>query len=406
MTMDRETFYREARHDLAGPLHGIRVLDVTKVWSGPVATAILADLGADVIRVEMPGNREGLLPPDIPGTGLSWFRQSLQRNKRSVSLDLRRPGAARVFMALVATADVLVENYRPGTLDEWGVGYQGCRKAKPDLVFVSISGYGQYGPASQRPGYDPATQAAAGWMALNGGDSPRRAPTFLANDIAGLHATIGTLAALRHRDVTGEGQHVDVAMLDALLAASDGYLTLAAAGDPPQPWGNQTDSVVPANCYRCSDGYVYLAVALNKHWRTLTELMGRPELGRAEGYATNDARRVNREQVDALVAEWLADRTAEQAQTLLDQHGLVAQRVRSLAEVAKDPHVLERDMLQETVLSNGTMAPLTGPAVKFSRTPTRVRSAAPDPGTDTDEILDGLGFDAQARAALRADKVI
>jgi formyl-CoA transferase len=195
-------------------------------------------------------------------------------------------------------------------------------------------------------------------------------------------------------------------MLDALLSTSDGYLTLAAAGDPPRHWGNQTDSVVPADCYRCCDGYLYLAVGLDKQWRTLADLIGRPELARAGGYATNEARRANRDQVNALIAQWCAERTADEAQALLERHGLVAQRVRGLADAAKDPHVLERAMLQDTVLSNGTVAPLTGPAVKFARTPTRVRSSAPEPGADTNDILGCLGFGAQARAALRADKVI
>lgn len=405
--MEKETFYADARADLPGPLHGVRVLDVTKVWSGPMATGILADLGADVIRVEMPGNREGLVPPEIPGTGMSWFRQSLQRNKRSVGLDLRRPEAAEVFRRLLATADILVENYRPGTLESWGFGYAQCKAVRPELVYVSISGYGQYGPLAHRPGYDPATQAASGWMELNGdGDLPRRSPTFLADDLAGLHAALAALAALRHRDRTGEGQHVDVAMLDALLATSDGYLTLAAAGDPPRPWGNQVDSVVPADCYRCSDGHVYIAVALDKQWRSLAELFGRPELGRDPAYATNAARRENRDAVNALVAGWCAERTSAQVEELLDRHGLVAQRVRGLAEVAKDPHVAERDMLQDTTLANGTVAPLTGPAAKFSRTPAGIRTGAPEPGADTDAILAGLGFDDEARSALRAAKAI
>jgi formyl-CoA transferase len=387
--MDRAEFYRDARADLTGPLAGVRVLDVTKVWAGPLATCVLADLGADVVRVELAHGRDGEVPPQIPGTGLSWFRQTVHRNKRSVGLDLRQDRDGERFHQLVAAVDVVVENYRPGTLDGWGAGYSHCRVTRPDIVFVSISGWGQYGPAAHLAAYDPVVQAAGGWMALNGapdGD-PVRAPTFLADEVAGLHAAIGALAALRHRDRTGEGQHVDVSMLDALLFSSCGLLTLAATGAEPRRYGNETDFVVPANVYRCRDGHVYLAVGLDRQWRDLAELIGQPDLARAPGFARNAERLANREVVNAVVAQWCADRPVAEAVAALHRRGLVAAPVRSLADTAKDPHVAERDMLQSTVLSNGTRAPLTGPAVKFSRTPTRIRRGAPAPGADTAEVF-------------------
>jgi formyl-CoA transferase len=406
--MDRDQFYRRARTDLAGPLDGVRVLDVTKVWSGPMASCVLADLGADVIRVELPGGRDGEVPPNIPGTGRSWFRETVNRNKRSIGLDLRLPAGRDVLLRLVETADVLVENYKPGTLDGWGVGYEDCRARCPDIVFVSVSGWGQYGPRSRHPGYDPVTQAASGWMALNGeaGGGPVRAPTFVADDVAGLHAAIGALAALRHRDVTGEGQHIDVSMLDSLLFSSSGLLTLAATGAEPARMGNETDFVVPSNVYRCRDGAVYLAVALNKHWRSLAALVGRPELARAPGYATNADRLANRDAVDGLVAAWCAEQGVDEVVAALERHGLVGTKVRSLAEVAADPHTADREMLQDTRLADGTRAPLTGPAVKFSRTPTRVRHAAPAAGADTTYLLTEAGLTVDEQDKLRADGVI
>ncbi|HKT00929.1 MAG TPA: CoA transferase [Rugosimonospora sp.] len=406
--MDAQAFYAGARSDRTGPLDGLRVLDVGKVWSGPMAACVLADLGAEVIRVEMPGNREGQMPPEIPGTGLSWFRETVHRNKRSLSLDLRKPGAADVFLRLVATADVVVENYKPGTLDGWGIGYGACHKVRPDLVFVSVSGYGQYGPDAHRPGYDPTTQAAAGWMAANGlpDGQPVKAPTFLADDIAGLHAAIGALAALRHREVTGEGQHVDVSMLDALLFQSAGFLTLGATGVPVARWGNEADFVVPANAYRCADGHVYLAIALDKHWRVLAEVVGRPELARAPGFGTNEERRDNRTAVNAVIAGWCAGRTCAEVLAALESAGITAARVRTFADAATDPHVAARGMLQDTVLCNGTSAPLTGTAVKFSGTPTRVRTGAPAPGADTADLLSELGYTPAAQADLRAARVV
>ena len=397
--MERDDFYRDARDDLTGPLAGVRVLDVTKVWSGPMATCVLADLGADVIRVELPWGRDGEVPPAIPGTGLSWFRQTVHRNKRSAGLDLRTPQGRDDFLRLVATCDAVVENYKPGTLDGWGFGYADCKRVRPDVVFVSISGWGQYGPAAHLPAYDPVVQAASGWMALNGdpGGAPVRAPTFLADELAGLHGAIGALAALAHRSRTGEGQHVDVAMLDALLAGSSGLLTLAATGALPGRCGNETDFVVPSNVYRCRDGHVYLAVALDKHWRALAELMGVPELGRADGFATNADRLANRDAVNAVVADWCAGRALGAAVDALHAAGLVAAPVRTLTDVAADKHVAAREMLQDMELHNGTRAPITGPAAKFSRTPTRVRSGAPAPGADTAEVLAELAAIADIR---------
>jgi formyl-CoA transferase len=389
--MDREEFFREARDNLPGPLAGVRVLDVTKVWSGPLTSGILADLGADVVRIELPHGRDGEVPPEIPGTGLSWFRQTVNRNKRSVGLDLRDPGGRADFLRLVAGADIVVENFRPGILDGWGAGYADCRKVRPDVVFVSISGWGQYGPDAGLPAYDPVVQAAGGWMALNGepGGPPVRAPTFIADELAGLHGAIGALAAMAHRTRTGEGQHVDVSMLDALLAGSCGLPTLAAAGAQVRRQGNATDFVVPSNVYRCHDGYLYLAVALNKHWRALAAVIGRPQLGRATGFASNADRLANREAVDAVVAEWCAGRPLAEAVTALRSADLVVAPVRTFADLVSDPQVMAREMLQPTQLHNGTRARIVGPPVKFSRTPTRVRRAAPMPGADTAEVLGG-----------------
>ncbi|OLT19101.1 carnitine dehydratase [Actinomadura sp. CNU-125] len=384
-----QAFYREARGGSRGPLEGVRVLGVTKVWSGPLATCVLADLGADVISVELPEKRDGQVPPVIPGTELSWFRESVHRNKRSVALDLRADEGRARFLRLVSTADMVVENYRPGTLAEWGIGYDDCRRVRPDIVFVSVSGWGQYGPKTREPAYDPVVQAAGGWMAQNGlpGGSPVRAPTFLADELAGLHAAIGGLAALSHRDRTGEGQHVDVSMLDSLLFSSSGLPTLAATGAPPPRLGNETDFVVPSNVYACSDGHVYLAVALNKHWRALAEAMGRPELARAPGYRTNEERLADRDGINGIVADWCSARTVREVLSELSGRGLVVSAVRTFAEAAADPHVAARRTLVPTRLSDGTVVPLVAPPARFSRTPTGIRRGAPAPGADTAEVL-------------------
>jgi len=229
----KSEFYARARTDLPGPLAGVRVVEATTTWAGPMCGCVLADLGADVIKVEHPaGEVSRRVPPSLPGTSLSFMHTTVNRNKRSVTLDLRDADGRDVFLKLAATADVVVENFRPGTASRWGVGFADVERVRSDVVYVSISGYGQFGPDADRPGYDPMAQAASGWLSLNGdpGGPPVKAPTFIGDDIAGLHGAISALAALRHRDQTGEGQYVDVALQDCLLFQSNGYPTLAAMG--------------------------------------------------------------------------------------------------------------------------------------------------------------------------------
>ncbi len=387
---------------------GVRVIDATTAWAGPMAACLLADLGCDVIRVDLPGQGGTHFPPDIPGTGLSWTHQTVNRNKRSLSVDLRTDKGKDLFLDLARTADVVIENFKPGTLARWGVGYEDCRAVKEDIVYVSISGWGQYGPWSERAGYDPAALAASGWMSLNGAPdgTPVKAPTFLADDLAALHASLSTMAALHHRDRTGEGQHVDVSLLDSILFQSDGLLTLGATGVPLRRWGSQVAVSVPCDTYACKDGYVYIAVALDSHWRRILDIMGRPELADAPGLATNAERIENRDAANAPVIEWCRDRTVHDVLEAVAGAGIVAAPVNTFEEAAAEPHVQERAMLSTVTLSNGTTAPITSPAAKFSRTPTSIRTPAPTTGEHTDEILASLGVDDATRRQLRDEGVI
>jgi formyl-CoA transferase len=332
----------------------------------------------------------------------------VNRNKRSLSLDLRRREAQAIALALARRADVLVENFRPGTLAGFGLDYAAVRAEKPDIVYVSISGFGHYGPARDRLGYDPLAQAESGFLSLNGSadGEPVKSPTFLADDLAGLHAALAALAALRHRDRTGEGQHVDVSLLDAMLFQSTGYLTLGAMGVPLPRMGNEFRIAAPANTYLCRDGRILAGVLLDSHWRRLAALVGRPELAEHPDFATVEGRLARRAEVNALVAGWAAERRVEQALQALEAAGVPAARVRTYAEAARDPVVAAREMLQPTAQPDGTVVPLTGPPAKLSRTPIRVRTAAPALGAHDDEILAELGFDAAARSRLRAAGVI
>ncbi len=407
--MTKAEFYREARKDVPGPLASVRVLEATTTWAGPMCGAVLADLGADVIKVEVPGGEVGRhLTPLLPGTRTSFIHATVNRNKRSLVLDVRRAEGREVFLELAARSDVVVENFKVGTMERYGLGYDDVRAVKPDVVYVSITGWGQFGPCHQWCGYDPLAQAASGFVSMNGSPEgpPTKAPTFLGDDLGGLHGAIGAIAALRHRDRTGEGQHVDVALLDAILFQSNGLPTLGAMGVEPTRLGNEFGFAVPANVYDCKDGPVYLGVILDSHWKTLAPILGYPELAEDPGFATRAGRVPNRDACNALVAGWLAERTRAEAVEILSRAGLGIAPVNTYGQVARDPHVIERDMLQPTRLEDGAIVPITGPAAKFSRTPTRVRSGAPALGQHNDEILSELGYDAAARRKLGESGVI
>ena len=409
--MRKDEFYRDARHDLTGPLAGVRVVEATTTWAGPMCGALLADLGADVIKVELPeGEMARRAPPFLPGHSppLSFMQATVNRNKRSLCLDLRKADGAALFRRLAARCDIVVENFRPGTLEHFGLGYERLREERPDLIYVAISGFGSFGPDADQVGYDPLAQAASGFLSLNGDPEggPVKAPTFLADDLAGLHGALAALAALRHRDRTGEGQQIDVSLLDAVLAHSNGYLTLGALGVELPRLGNEFRIAAPARVYRCRDGDVMTGVLLDAHWRRLCVLWETPERANDPRYATTPARLERRAEVDAMLAGWLAPRPRIEALAALREAGVPAAPVRSYAEAAADPHVRERDMLQQVPQADGRPAPITGPAAKLSRTPQRVRSPAPALGAHTESILGELGLDADEVTRLRQRGVI
>lgn len=403
--MTRDEFYANARGDLKGPLDGVIVIEATTTWAGPMAACVLADYGAKVIKVEHPEGEVGRrLPPFIPGSELTVFNETVNRNKQSLSLDLRLQEGRDIFLALCATADIVVENFRPGTMASWGVGYNDVAAVKEDIIYVSVSGFGQFGELSDRVGYDPLAQNYCGWSSLNGepDGGPVKAPTFLADDLGGLNGAMGAMAALHHRNRTGEGQHVDVALVDGLIFQSNGNLTSGALGIPIPRMGNQFTLAAPINSYACKDGYVYAGVLLDSHWKALAALIERPDLadlGAAE-------RIERREEIDSIVSRWCASRTTSTVEHAFSELGLPATRINTYAECSKLDHVASREMLQETELADGSKVPLTGPAAKFSRTPARVRSGAPRLGAHNEQILRDIGYDDEGIDRLIGDGII
>jgi formyl-CoA transferase len=405
-------FFREARADLDGPLHGIRVLEVATTWAGPRCAAMLADYGADVIKVEQLGSPDvgHRLPPFLQQAvpPLSFFDAAVNRNKRNIAINFKCPRGIELFLKLAADADIIVQSFLPGRMAEWGCGYEHVREVNPDIIYISISGYGQFGPYAPRRGYDPMAQALSGLMWLNGiGDGPpQKLPIFFSDEVAGLHAAFAALAALRYRDAHGEGQHVDVSLLDAALASCTGLATLAAQGLPTARFGNQYQFGAPANAYRCLDGWVYAGVLLDSHWVRLAELLGRPELGRHPDYASIPARVARREELDQMLAEFCQTRTRDHVIDALAAIDLAAEKILTPGEMVQDQQVQARETIQAARQPSGAIVKTEGPPAKMSRTPVRVRRVAAPHGCHTAEVLKAAGVGDKELASLRDDGII
>ena len=398
--MDKEDFYANARNDLDGPLHGVVVVEATTTWAGPMAGCILGDFGATVIKVEhTDGEVVRSIPPFVPDSELTILHETVNRNKQNVTMDLRHPQGREAFLKLAATADVVIENFRPGTLASWNVGFEDVAAVKPDIVYVSISGFGQFGTLSDRVGYDPLAQNYCGWTSLNGepDGGPMKSPTYLGDDLAGMNGALGAMAALRHRDQTGEGQHVDVALIDGMLYQSNGYTTAAALDIPLARWGNQYGIAAPVNNYVCTNGNVFAGMVLNSHWQRLAEHLGRADLKNL----TAADRLERRDEMNQLMEDHCASRTVEEVVEAFAEMGLPATRVNTYKEVIHEPHVASRDMMQTVELADGSSVPLTAPAVKFSRTPVRIRTRAPTLGEHNDAVLESIGYGPDAIQALK-----
>ncbi len=403
--MNKEEFYANARTDLAGPIQGITVLDATTTWAGPMAACVLADLGADVLKIEHPAGDVGRrLLPMLPDRTLGVASETVNRNKRCISLDMKTPEGKKLFLKLAETADVVIENFKPGTMAGWGVGYSDVAKVNPSLVYVSISGFGQFGPLSPLPGYDPVAQNFSGWSSLNGEPDlgPTKAPTYLGDDLSGLHGAIGALAALRHRDSTGEGQHVDVALVDSVIFQSNGNLTSGALDIPLNRWGNQFSFATPVNIFKTKDGHVFSGVLLDTHWVEMCSMIKREDLADL----TLMQRMEKRDLLNAALGDWCATQTTKQFTDDCAKRGLPATAVNTFADAARTEQVHARDMLQQVELSDGSTAPITGPAVKFSRTPTKIRNRAPVIGENNEDVLASLGYSSEQIAELKEHGVI
>ncbi|MBI5930000.1 MAG: CoA transferase [Chloroflexi bacterium] len=396
-------------------LAGLRILDFTRVLAGPSCTMLLADFGAEVIKIEHPqrGDDTREWGPPWFGAGeehLSAYYLSVNRNKRSVTLNLKTPEGIALAKQLALKCDVLIENFKVGQMASYGLGYEQLQLEHPSLIYCSITGYGQTGPYAARPGYDYVIQAQSGLMAITGpaDGPPYKVGVAIADVIAGLYAANAIQAALHHRHHTGQGQHIDIALLDTQFAALVNVASnFLVSGQNPPRYGNGHPNIVPYQAFEAADKPFIVAVGNDAQFAALCKIIGQPELAKDGRFATNPARVKNREVLVGFLQIIFGQRPAEDwTQALLDA-GIPSGPINQVADALADPHVQSRQLVQTVMFENGEQLDMVGPPVKLSATPPTIRHAPPLLGQDTEAVLaDWLGLEPQMLARYRQQGII
>ena len=393
-----------------GPLAGLKVLDLTRVLSGPFATMWLATMGADVIKIENPTD------PDITRgyvpyiNGESAYFPTVNHNKRSITLNLKAEEGKQLFLELVKDTDVVVENFRPGVMEKLGVGYEELKKINPGVVYVSISGYGTYGPYKSRPGYDVTAQAMSGIMYLTGqaNGEPTRVGSSIGDTVGGVTSLVALLAALYCKNRTGIGQKVEVSLVDCLISLStQDYIRYFAAGEVPTRMGNIYKTWTPYGTYQAADGYYNLGCGTDKHFQLFAKAIGHPELSDMDEYRTHPDRVAHRQQLDDIINAWAKERTVKEICSLLDASGVPCSPVNSIVELAEDEHIAGAREMFPTLDQPGIGEfRVTNIPVRFAGSGLAPLSAAPGFGAHNEEIYGALGKSAEELAELRERGVI
>ena len=374
-------------------LEGLRVLDLTRVLAGPYATMLLGDMGADIIKIEAVGHGDDSRQFGPYVNGESAYFMSINRNKKSITMNLKNPEAIETFKEMVKKADVVVENFRPGTMEKLGIGYEALKEINPSIIYAAASGFGHTGPYSKRAAYDAVVQAMGGIMSITGpaGGPPVRVGSSIGDITAGLFCVIGILAAVCHKKDTGEGQKVDVAMLDCQIAILENAISrYFVTGVSPKPQGNRHPSIVPFETFDTADGIIMVAVGNDSLWAKFCNEIGLPELIEDERFNTNPKRIDNYDELRPFIAEAMLKKTTAEWQDALDKCGVPESPINNIEMVLKNPQVLARDMIAEVEHPVAGATKIPGVAIKMSGTPGEIELPAPTLGQHTDEILSGF----------------
>ena len=387
------------------PLAKLKVIEMGQLIAGPFAAKTLADFGADVIKIEPPKLGDALRKWRLLKDGTSVWWQVQSRNKRSLSLDLRQTEAQDIVRTLITEADVLIENFRPGTLEGWGLDPDTLLKLNPKLIVLRISGYGQTGPYRDKPGFGVVAEAMGGLRHLTAepGRVPVRVGISIGDTLASLHGVIGILLALQERHNSGKGQVIDIALYEAVFNCMESLLPeYSAFGEVRQAAGSALPGIAPSNAYLCSDGgYVLVAGNGDSIFKRLMAMIGRDDLGGDPQLENNEGRVQRVIELDQAIGEWAKTVTTDKALELLDSAAVPAGRIYTVADIASDPHYKARENIQTIQMHDGSKLDVPGIIPKLSRTPGSIKSLAPDIGENTDEILKGIGLSDAQVASLK-----
>jgi crotonobetainyl-CoA:carnitine CoA-transferase CaiB-like acyl-CoA transferase len=395
---------------MARALDGIRIIDFSKALAGPYCTMLLADMGAEVIKVEMPGSGDdsrGWGPPFIEGE--SAYFLSINRNKKSITLNLKDNKAKEIALKIIEKADIVLESNRPGVMTKLGLDYETVKKINPGIIYCSISGFGQTGPYSKRPGFDQVIQGYGGIMGLTGekGGGPLKVGIAVTDIATGMFAATGILTALYHRERTGQGQHVDASMLDGqvswLTYQAGRYL---ASGNVPQRIGSAHPLIVPYQDFEASDGFINIAAGNDNLWKKFCAVTDLSDIADDPKFATNPKRVENRDEVVAIVSKKIKTKTMQEWLDILNDAGVPCGPIYTVDQIFKDPQVLAREMLVEVDHPKCGKIQVTGSPIKLSETPAEITTHPPMLGEHNSSILQEFGFSEEDITKLKEDKVI
>lgn len=390
-------------------LEGIKILDLTRILAGPYSTMILADMGADVIKIERPetGDDSRQFGPYVNEE--SAYFMSLNRNKRSITMNLKSEESIEVFFKMVKDADIVIENFRPGTMEKLGIGYDRLKEINPKIIYASSSGFGHTGPYSERPAYDAVVQAMGGVMSITGekGGTPIKFGTSIADITAGLYTTIGILSALQYRNRTGKGQKIDIAMLDTQVSLLENAIArYYASGEIPEPLGNRHPSIIPFEDFETLDGSIMISAGNDSLWKKLCSALNLEDLREDERFKTNPLRGENYEELRPLLSQVFKLKDTRDWIKILNSYGIPNGPINNIEDIVNDPQIQAREMIVDVEHPKAGNMKMPGVPIKMSETQGSVRSPAPILGEHTDNILKEFGISDEKIEQMKANKSI